>query len=580
MKNKVFFKDDLKTMTIILLVISIVSIAAIGTYSGIIMIEALMDNTESRAISHLESSDYLTIEKTKNIQRFTDIINADNNLHKYIADGNNEEIQKIVKKAVMDFEDIEGCILIDDQGRKYVYNLPFITDDNILQMQVSCPRISEKEGQLKWYNISQTDMITSAFSNFVICGTNVYENTPVTLYIFVKKDIFSGLFSTTSENAVVSVLDDSGNLIVTNNNDKYMSIFYGKMRNIMRLYEEQRGLFTIDNDGEKYVGVHYHSAVNDFKFLEIYPRSSFYGESYKIISFMLVIIFAFLCILAAVYYLLSKRFIKPIKELSHVMSNFDDSYLDKHIEVIGNNEVSKLSAGFNRMIDRINLIIENIKQKEEAQKKAELMALRSQIKPHFIYNTLNSIKILAIYNKQPNIARSLQILARLIRNAFSSVETVNLMESEIEFIKDYIELIQMCYVNKLDVEIEVDKDAGKCMIPVMVLQPIVENAVNHGLAVKLAEGNEPAKLYIRAALEDEKLLVEVTDNGTGIDSDAIEKIFHDETESLGGGIGLKNIADRIKLLYGDDYGISIKSKEGFYTTIQLRLPFEQQEEEK
>ena len=421
-------------------------------------------------------------------------------------------------------------------------------------------------------------MVTSAFSNFVLCGTNIYDTDPVTLYIFVSKDIFNGIFATTSESAVVSVLDSSGELIVTNNNDKFMSIFYGKTRNVIRLYEEERGFFTIDNDGEKCVGVHYRSVVNDFKFLEIYPGSAFYGESYKITAFMLIIIFIFLCILGAIYYLLSKRFIRPLKELSSVMTNFNDDSLDTRLTVRGNNEVSVLSACFNGMIDRINHIIENIRQKDEAQKRAELMALRSQIKPHFIYNTLNSIKILAIYNKQQNIAKSLQILARLIRNTFSSVETSSPLNKEIEFIKDYIELLQMCYVNKLDVSYDVDKEAENSVIPVMLLQPIVENAVNHGLAVKLAEGNEPAKLYIHACREEDKLLIEITDNGSGIDEETMGKIFVEEPKPMGGGIGLKNIADRIKLLYGEDYGVSIKSKEGFFTTVQLRLPFENQEE--
>lgn len=572
--KKIFIKDDLRTISVVLLLASIMSIVSIGTYSGVIMVDALTDTAESRAISHLESADFIMIEKTKNIQRFADMLNANDNLHNLINNGDKEGVHSIMKKTAADFEDIEGCILVDDFGVEFVYNLPFITEDNLLQLQVSCTRLSEKVGQLKWYNTDQTEMVTLAFSNFVLCGTNIYDTDSVTLYIFVRKDIFSGIFTTSSESAVVSVLDSSGELIVTNNNNKFMSIFYGKTRNVIRLYEEERGFFSIDNNGEKCVGVHYRSVVNDFKFLEIYPKDAFYGESYKITTFMLVIMFVFLCILGIIYALLSKRFIKPLKELSGVMTNFDDESLDIRLTVRGNNEVSKLSACFNGMIDRINQIIENIRQKDEAQKKAELMALRSQIKPHFIYNTLNSIKILAVYNKQQSIAKSLQILARLIRNTFSSVETMSPLDKEIEFIRDYIELLQLCYVNKLDVAINIEEEVRGCVIPVMLLQPLVENAVNHGLSVKLAEGAQPAKLCIHASQEDNKLLIEIMDNGIGIEDEVLNKIFVEDSKPMGGGIGLKNIADRIKLLYGEHYGISIKSKEGFFTTVEMRIPLE------
>ena len=147
--RKIFVKDDLRTMSVILLIASVISIVAIGVYSGVIMINALTDTAESRAISHLESADFIMIEKTKNIQRFADILNANDRLHTLITVGDKNGIHSIMRKTVADFEDIEGCILVDSQGRDYVYNLPFITEDNLLQLQVSCTRLSEKTGQLK-----------------------------------------------------------------------------------------------------------------------------------------------------------------------------------------------------------------------------------------------------------------------------------------------------------------------------------------------------------------------------------------------------------------------------------------------
>lgn len=575
--KKPLFKNDLKTISIIILAATVISIVSLGAYSGIIMANALTDTAERRAISHLESIDIIMMEKTKNIQRFADLLNANEKLQNYVLNGVQEEVFREINKIIDDFEDVEGCILFDETGKGIIYNLPFINEDSLLKLQVSCSRLSEKTCQLKWFDTNQNAITIPDFENYMLCGTKIYQTKPTRLYIFMSKDVMSKILNKSQGSALVAVLDGSGYTIVSNDSDTFKSVFSGKINRIIHLYEENEGVFRTDGGGKQYVGVHHKSAINNYKYVELYPLSDFYAETYKIIIFMLFLIFLVLCLIAFLYYLLSSRFVKPLNELTEAMRNFDDNSLSKRVPISGTNEVATLSSGFNKMVDRINGIIEDVRQKESAQKQAELMAMRSQIKPHFIYNTLNSVKILASYNKQNEIAKALQRLAGLIRHTFSFTESYCTFEDEINYIKDYIALMQMCYVNNIDVTYDIDEEISGCTVPAILLQPIVENAISHGLAMKLVEKGEAAKLSIRAVRENEKVLIEVTDNGAGISPEKLKNIFEIEPNKMEKGVGIKNISERIKLLYGDAFGLTIKSIEGMFTTVSINLPFEKRD---
>lgn len=216
-------------------------------------------------------------------------------------------------------------------------------------------------------------------------------------------------------------------------------------------------------------------------------------------------------------------------------------------------------------------MIENVKCKETEKKQAELSALRYQIRPHFLYNTLNSIRILALYNKQNDIAKSIQILARMMQNLFSHKSMITLSQ-EMTFIHDYVDLLQLRYKNKIEVFYQTEDSVADCIIPNMLLQPVVENAVSHGLAAKLVEPSESARLYINIYRQEDDLLLEVTDNGVGMSPEEIDAILCSESDSTTEKIGLRNISERVKLLYGEAYGLSVTSQKGLFTTVTVRLP--------
>lgn len=565
---------NLKTLVITMLMFAIVSIGAIGTYSTIVITDSLAHSTETSALSHLKSSDSLFYEKTKNIQRFADTLNISENLWEILNNPEkHDQFNSFMKKNIQSFEDIEACIMINNSGKAFVYNLPTFNDDHLIQLQVSCRQISEKNSLLHWYNTSQSELIEPIFDKYVLCGTSIFNEMPAKLYIFVKTDTFSNITDNVQTSTIISILDEEGRLIISNNEKGFSELFYTQSNNLIDLYSSQQGVFRFENKNQNYVAIHYQSGLNSFKFAEIHKESQFYRGSYKIIIFMLSIIVLFTSVMMVLYLLLAKQFLLPLKALGKIMKDFDDNSLGTQIEIVGNNEISSLASCFNRMVKKINEIIENVKEKDEEKKRVELIALRRQIQPHFIYNTLNSIRILAMYNSQDKIASSLQILARMLKKAFSAKDTFSTVKEDIEFIRDYIFLIQICYKNSIDVSYHIEPDTENIVIPGMLIQPLIENAIQHGLNIKVTERNSPAKLYISVQKsEDNKLLIEITDNGVGMNEEQVKKILSSESATVGSNVGIKNIRERIHLLCGEEYGLNITSEPGRHTTVSMTLP--------
>ncbi len=579
MKKK-FLGTSLRTLLTIVFVVALISIASIGAYSVANSVKTQTENIELSTISHLKTSDAVLFEKIKNIQRFVDILAVDKELCAKLqnyTEADMADINSILSGTIHDYEDIEGCVLVNSSGDAFIYNIPDLKEENLLRLQVSCPGISDKSGYLKWYNINKIETDTSVFDRYVFCASKLYGDSPVKLYMFIKRDAFASIFETSPYQSMVGVLDEYGRLVVSNDNGRFSEIYYSNGQNTIDTYNAQQGIYNFSSKGQDYVAVHYQSLLNEFKFVEIYLKSTFYKSCYKIIPFVFLIVVLILVVMIILYFILFSRFLTPLKKLCYSMENFSDATLDSPLEVFGNDEISMLTNGFNMMISRINRIVEDIKSKEEEKKQAELLALKSQIRPHFIYNVINSIKILAMYNKQKQIADALYNLSQLLKISFSSTETYIPLNKDIEFIKGYVELMQICYEDAIDATYCIEPGTEECVIPNMLIQPIVENAIGHGLAPKIAEGKAGVKLYINASKSDGKLFIEVTDSGVGMSQKQIDAVYQGESISRGRGVGLKNIIERIELLYGKDYGFDIQSKENFYTTIRLELPVENAE---
>jgi two-component system sensor histidine kinase YesM len=231
------------------------------------------------------------------------------------------------------------------------------------------------------------------------------------------------------------------------------------------------------------------------------------------------------------------------------------------------------------MLDTIERLMNENLARELLMKNSEIKALQNQINVHFIYNVLESIKMMAEIDEKYEISDAVTSLGKLLRYGMKFSSKNVTVEQEIEYIRNYLDLINLRFDFEIILAINIPQFIYKQEIPKMTLQPIVENAIYHGIE----ELAEDSSIYIKGYVEGEDILIEITDSGKGMNQATIEQLqkkIAGEIESGGGsgnGIGLKNVQDRIRISFGPRYGISLYSKEHCYTKVVVRLPITNRE---
>lgn len=248
--------------------------------------------------------------------------------------------------------------------------------------------------------------------------------------------------------------------------------------------------------------------------------------------------------------------------------------LDVVIENCGKDEMGELGTQINEMMSHIKELMDDNLKREMLVKNSEIRALQNQINAHFIYNVLESIKMMAEINEEYEISDAVTSLGKLLRYSMKWVSNNVLVEQELEYIKNYMALINLRFDYEIYLSLNMPDLILKQEIPKMSLQPIIENAIYHGIE-QIAEDTN---IYMKGFFDGNDCIIEITDMGKGMSEDDVEKLqmkIAGELDSNGGsgnGIGLKNVQDRIHIAFGEEYGIEIASKLGCYTKIIVRIP--------
>ena len=225
------------------------------------------------------------------------------------------------------------------------------------------------------------------------------------------------------------------------------------------------------------------------------------------------------------------------------------------------------------MIQQIDELIHENYSKQLTIKETEFKALQAQINPHFLYNTLESINWLAKGNGQTQISKMVEALGYLLRNSISLKKPLITIEEELNIVKSYIIIQKYRFEERLEFTIEVDSAVLGIEIPKLTVQPLVENAIHYALEPMI----DPCKIRIYSIVTNEEFQLIIEDNGPGMDPDILEKLKRGEVKTRGQGVGLSNINDRIKLAYGEKYGVVIESATGEGTKIIIGIPIGKEE---
>jgi two-component system sensor histidine kinase YesM len=259
------------------------------------------------------------------------------------------------------------------------------------------------------------------------------------------------------------------------------------------------------------------------------------------------------------------RITDPIKELEKAMMNIDEN-LDARVEEKGCYESINLARHFNEMTLKIKDLMDDISSKEKYLRTYEINALYSQINPHFLYNTLDTIIWMAEFGESEKVIDITKSLASFFRLSLSKGDEMISLEDELNHAREYLFIQKQRYEDKLEYEFSVDEELLKMKVPKIILQPLVENAIYHGIR-ELENGG---KITLSAKKVENHLELLIKDDGKGFSVDKNEK-----SNIKLGGIGIKNVDDRIKLYYGKDYGLEIRSQVGTGTEVYIRIPVDE-----
>ena len=281
-----------------------------------------------------------------------------------------------------------------------------------------------------------------------------------------------------------------------------------------------------------------------------------------------------LCLVSATALVLFTKYINnnissPLSELAKQIQDWDEDKVFRSPYKHRKDEIGVLYNSFSHMTRRIGLLIKQNYRNKLLQKDIELKMLQSQITPHFMFNALSAINNMAILNNIDDISNMVTALSDTLNNRISRDGSYVTLTDELSASDSYIYIQQVRFSNRLEIEKNISENARNIPIPNLTIQPIVENAVKYGLEVT----DEKCIIKISAYIDNDDLIVTVSDNGTGIEKDRLEKIntaLKTDTLSIDGSIGLVNVNKRLKLLYGNDYGITIDSEAGQFTTVTLK----------
>lgn len=305
-----------------------------------------------------------------------------------------------------------------------------------------------------------------------------------------------------------------------------------------------------------------------YKIVNVTPLSDIANTSNQVLYSIIISILVVLVIAIAMSLVLFRYLKAPIIGVHTAMANFRKGHLDERIDVKRTDELGQLGVGFNEMAEQINLLIAKNEQEQRKKQEISMRFLQAQISPHFLYNTLNSIKALSRMNRNTEACEMITSLISLLRLASGGSEEIFLSQ-EIRYVESYVMLMCKRKDVKADLSIDLPDDLQLCKVLKFTLQPFVENSIIHGIS------DSVIKIHVRIVkASDEVLEIHISDNGTGFDTNILKAKKNTNDQKRFSRIGINNVAERIKLYYGNNYGVDIESIVNQGTEITIRLPME------
>lgn len=379
---------------------------------------------------------------------------------------------------------------------------------------------------------------------------------------------------------VIGNIDNEGTefLIYTKNND----LVYALDGNFPHEYfvditDRDKTYELIEVGGKQYFVTYSPSGNSKWMYLLISPYSSLF-QAISSAKTAVIITYAILFILVM---FIGMRFInniiRPIESLNRKMKRVQKSGIDRYDDEetdfdFANDESKEMHDNFTTMMNQINELISENYKRQIAIKDAEFKALQAQINPHFLYNTLDSINWSAKIDGHTKISEIVESLGYLMRKSIGTKESLITIENELRIVKNYIRIQSYRFEERLDFRVDIPEKIMEAKVPKFALQLLIENSIHYGLQQMVGV----CKIRVKGIIVADQIILSVQDNGPGIEKQHLKKLQTETYESKGTGIGLKNIKERLEVLFGESYGVNISSNLGEGTLVSITIPYKEE----
>lgn len=490
------------------------------------------------------------------------------------GNGENENQNKIsimLQNIISVQEYIRGIYIVGTNGNFYTSDSGI--NEAELKKRYSFP-LNEVTSPGKYYMGSHQIDYHSLSNSYVISYIRPLYDIPSekklgTIIVDINYDYLKELFTKSSiqNDEKVLVVSRKGETIFTH---PFNVILDDIIEKDPQLLELDKAELRRDVFGEDSIIVSNTIEYSEWKIIKVISTRRIYKDTSAVRTVAIIVSIIFIILSLSVSIILSLTLTKPILELNKKIKLVEKGDLSVNIPVRTNDELGELSRSFNNMVIKLKELINKVVEEQRRKSDMEFEILQAQINPHFLYNTLDSIKWLAVIQNVNNISEMTTSLINLLKYNISKNNPTVSLEEEIESVANYAKIQKFRYGNMFDIEYRISEEARKCKVLKLILQPIVENAIFHGFE----NFEDNGIIRIDAEVDsDSKLVIHVFDNGAGMDTENLNSIFAIEnSKKKFSGIGIKNIQERIKLYFGAAYGISFYSKLGKGTEVTITLP--------
>jgi two-component system sensor histidine kinase YesM len=474
------------------------------------------------------------------------------------------DIRQILASYVLLRQEINAICIHSESGREYTYT----KTRNGPSLDITRYIRDEKQ----YWAVDKNHIVLMkklyAFPTQSLLGYIALDVNAKSLY-----DIIADIDLTKSGR--IFLVNEEGRILATESETLSGELLDEPYRNFLG---ENEAFYNNVRVGNTYYSVYNSGAISNGWYMVLaIPRDYYMRDITKLKNVIIPITFTTALLTALLSILVSRGITRPLRFLSGAMEDFGQGNFDINCQVDSEDEIGRLSHTFNQMVMDMNSLVNTVYEQKVMKQEAQMKSLQMQINPHFLYNTLDTINWMARIRHVDEIGDMVAALSNMMRYSLEKKSFVRLGE-EVKSLKDYIAIQNYRYRDKMVAEIEIDESLMSLYIPRLLIQPILENAIVHGIEEKLDKGH----ILVAARREDEDLYIQIMDDGVGMTEETMSHILREDYSMKKSGhtsIGVVNVNRRIQMIYGKDYGLLVQSVLGAGTKITIHIPAMEEDQE-